>query len=265
MEFGIKLSTGVFPVLDDFRKNPEKTLKRLASVGYEGIELYGNFIHSPKVIREICQQYQLDISGAQTSWRYLNHAHLQEVMDYNYELGNKNIIISALGGPWESGHKKTENTISTWLSHAEKMNELQEVVSQNGFTLSYHTHDYDFGEKIEGKQTSFELIFQNTNQLVGIEVDTGSSIKGKQCPQKLIKALGKRAHLVHCKPIREDDSFDVNLGEPNDVNDWKEILTACLQAGTQWLVVEPENKLESGLTALTKSYQNIASLMQAEK
>lgn len=110
MAAALKLSAGLFPVYPEFQKAPDETLKKIALMGYEGIELYGNFFHPAEKIQELCQKYKLEVSGAQTSWRYLNQAHLQEVMDYHHIIGNKNIIISALGGPWESGHKKTENT-----------------------------------------------------------------------------------------------------------------------------------------------------------
>lgn len=261
MTVALKLSAGLFPVYPEFQKAPDETLKKIALMGYEGIELYGNFFHPAEKIQELCQKYKLEVSGAQTSWRYLNQAHLQEVMDYQHILGNKNIIISALGGPWESGHKKTENTLATWLAHTEKIDKLQEVLSRNGFTLSYHTHDYDFNEKIEGQQTSFELIRENTNPLFGIEVDTGSSIKGNQCPQKLITELGARARLIHAKPVKKDGSFDVNLGDSEDVNDWHKIILSCKQAGTQWLVVEPENERENGFTALAIGHRSLHNLM----
>ncbi|MDB1750204.1 sugar phosphate isomerase/epimerase [Enterococcus avium] len=263
MVAALKLSAGLFPVYPEFQKAPDEKLKKIALMGYEGIELYGNFFHPAEKIQELCQKYKLEVSGAQTSWRYLNQAHLQEVMDYHHILGNKNIIISALGGPWESGHKKTENTRSIWQAHIEKMNQLQEALSRNGFTLSYHTHDYDFNEKIEGQQTSFELIRENTNSLVGIEVDTGSSIKGNQCPQKLIAELGARARLVHAKPVKRDGSFDVNLGDSEDVNGWCKINLSCKQAGTQWLVVEPENERENGFTALSIGHRHLNNLVNS--
>ena len=261
MATALKLSAGLFPVYPEFQKAPDETLKQIALMGYEGIELYGNFFHPAEKIQELCQKYKLEVSGAQTSWRYLNQVHLQEVMDYQHILGNKNIIISALGGPWESGHKKTENTLATWLANTEKIDKLQEVLSRNGFTLSYHTHDYDFNEKIEGQQTSFELIRENTNSLVGIEVDTGSSIKGNQCPQKLIEELGARARLIHGKPVKKDGSFDVNLGDSEDVNDWRKIILSCKQAGTQWLVVEPENEREDGFSALAIGHRYLHNLI----
>ena len=261
MAASLKLSAGIYPVFSEFQQNPDETLKKIARMGYEGIELYGNFSHPAKDIQKLCQKYHLEISGAQTSWRYLNQEHLKQVMDYNHEVGNKNIIISALGGPWESGHKRTENTISTWLAHIKRMNKLQKVMAHNGFTLNYHTHDYDFAEKIEDSQTSFELIFQNTNKFVGIEVDTGSRIRGNQSPQQLIEDLGARARCVHCKPVKNDGSFNVNLGESEDMNDWKKIVTSCSQARTQWLVVEPENELEDGFTALANGYEHLIKLL----
>lgn len=81
MAAALKLSAGLFPVYPEFQKAPDETLKKIALMGYEGIELYGNFFHPALKIKELCQKYKLEVSGAQTSWRYLNQAHLQEVMD----------------------------------------------------------------------------------------------------------------------------------------------------------------------------------------
>lgn len=255
----IKFSAALFPVFDDFQKNPRKTLKILSEMGFKGVELYGDFIHPAPLLREICQDYQLTITGAQVSWRHLNSQHLAGVMNYYQALGNPHLIIAALGGPWESGHKVTENTIATWLSHAERINQLAQSLTEKGFTLDYHTHDYDFGDKIEGKQSSFELLCEQTNPQVGIEIDTGSCIKGGKIPQHLIAELGERARFVHCKPVTEKGSFETNIGASDDANDWTEIISASQKSAVEWLVVEPENEstdwrisMKNGLKYLQK-------------
>ncbi|GAB2028054.1 sugar phosphate isomerase/epimerase family protein [Lactovum odontotermitis] len=244
MSVPIKLSAAVFPVFSDFQKDPEATFKALSEMGFEGIELYGDTIHSAETIRLLSQKYNLAITGAQISWRYfMDEKQLTSLMSYHQIIGNPHLIISALGGPWEAGHKINENTISTWLAHTKRMNEVQEIVARHGFTLDYHTHDYDFAEKIEDKQTSFELIRAHADPQVGIEIDTGSCIKGGQSPQALIQELGQRARLVHCKPVTQEGSFETNIGAADDVNDWEAIISASQHhSAVQWLVVEPENE-----------------------
>lgn len=51
MVAALKLSAGLFPVYPEFQKAPDETLKKIALMGYEGIELYGNFFHPAEKIQ----------------------------------------------------------------------------------------------------------------------------------------------------------------------------------------------------------------------
>jgi sugar phosphate isomerase/epimerase len=255
----------MFPAFNDFQKDADMTLRQLSLLGFEEIELYGDFVHPAQKIWEICRRNGLTISGAQISWHYLqSEKSLEKVMAYHQAVGNKHLIISALGGPWEAGHKCSENTIETWLAHVQRINEIQKVLEQNCFTLDYHTHDYDFGDKIEGKQSSYELLLENTNSQVGIEIDTGSCIKGGSKPEALISKLGKRARFVHCKPVTKEGSFEINIGADNDANAWQHIIEASRQAGVARLVVEPENERTDWQISMKIGYDYVKRQLQCD-
>lgn len=254
----IRLSAGMYPVREAFAAAPEATLAQLRQFGYQGVELYGLPSLPPETVARLCRENQLVISGCQVSWRYLQGESLEQVIQTLQAMSVTNLIITALGGPWESGHRQMDNTIVTWQKHAARMNELAERLAEVDMTITYHTHDYDFGELIEGKITSFELLKQETSQQVGIEVDTGSCLKGGKLPEAEILSLDSRARLIHCKPYSTESDFEVALGSQHDTNHWLEIYAAAKAVSTEWLVIEPEAESLGDTMSLMK--YSLASL-----
>ncbi|GEO46921.1 sugar phosphate isomerase/epimerase family protein [Companilactobacillus kimchii] len=238
----MKISAELFPVLELFNSNPQTTLQSLGKIGFTGIELYGNPTIDADKLRFMVEQSGLQITGYQVPWRLMQNGGLKDVIKYQKSLHNKHIIIAALGGPWESGHKVSENTISTWKKHALRINEMCKELSMQGMDLTYHTHSYDFGEKVERKETSFEILKQNVLPMVNFEIDSGNCLEGGLYPQKEILKLSGRSPFVHCKPYSKAKRYEIKFDSSLDENDWSSIIEASRISKTKWLVVEPESQ-----------------------
>lgn len=254
----MKIAAELFPVLKEFKDNPLNTLKLLKSYGYEGLEMYGDPLMPAGKLKQVIDKSGLKLTGYQVPWRLMQGHGLSEVIDYQKQLNNQEIIIAALGGPWESGHKVFENTVNVWTQHAKRINEMAKAFKKNDMSLSYHTHDYDFGELVENTSVSLDILLQNIISDVGIEIDTGNCIEGGKIPQDELIKLGKRCKFVHCKPYSKELRYELLIGDSKDENQWPNIFEACQKVGTQWLVVEPESKtLGPSLNVMQESIQRI--------
>lgn len=235
------IAAELYPVLEDFKKDPQATLHQLKAIGYTGIEWYGDPIMEASDIRKLIDESGLTLTGAQVPWRLMQGDNLQKVIAYQKALKNQHVLIAALGGPWESGHKVSENTVATWQKHAARINEMNQVFHDAGMTLGYHTHAYDFCELVEGRAVSLDILLNAIDSDVQIEVDTGNCIEGGREPQHELLRLTGRVPFVHCKPYGAKAKYEVALGSEADENDWPAIVNAAKDAGSQWLVVEPES------------------------
>lgn len=254
MEYAAEL----FPILSEYNKNPLGTLSKLNDMGYKGIEMFGVSKFSADELKQIINRSGLVLTGYQLPWREMQTQTLASTINYQRTLGNKHVIIDALGGPWESGHKVTENTVAMWEKHAKRINEINRELKGYGMDLTYHTHAYDYGEPIENTVPSLEILLENIDTSVGIEVDTGNCIEGGKSPVVYMNKLKNRVQFVHCKPYSKSLRYDVALGSAKDENKWSDIIKTAEYSGTKWLVVEPEStKLGNILDVMNDSLKTL--------
>lgn len=258
----MQIAAELYPVLEDFKKDPQGTLSQLKAIGYTGIEWYGDPIMAASDLRKLIDDSGLTLTGAQVPWRLMQGTGLQKVIAYQKALKNQHVLIAALGGPWESGHKVSENTVATWQKHAARINEMNQVFHDAGMTLGYHTHAYDFGELVENQAVSLDILLSTINADVQVEVDTGNCIEGQRDPSAELQRLAGRVPFVHCKPFSFKSRYEVPLASPEDANDWPAIIQAAKAAQTQWLVVEPESTtLGSSMDTMAQCYQALSPFL----
>jgi len=107
----------------------------------------------------------------------------------------------------------------------------------------------------------FDLLLANTNdQFVKFELDVYWAKKGDVDPVAYLKAYKSRFRLVHLKDMAVDlgNPVDAEVGEGN--LDWEDILRACREARTEWLVVEQDAPRRDPMESVAISYANLATL-----
>jgi sugar phosphate isomerase/epimerase len=135
-------------------------------------------------------------------------------------------------------------------------------VKEHGLRLAYHNHAFEL-ERYDG-QTGLETVFASAGpDQLAAELDTYWLQFGGANPASWIRRFKGRVPLVHLKDmaIRDGDPIDAEIGEGN--LDWVEILSACRDAGTQWLVVEQDDPRRDPLEAVAISYRNLVRLISS--
>ncbi|WP_225048250.1 sugar phosphate isomerase/epimerase family protein [Lacticaseibacillus kribbianus] len=234
------ISMGMYSVWDTYQKDPAHTLHRLSAAGVRQVEMYGDPLMPAADLRRLLAHEQLTLTGWHVEWRLLQPDVLAATIAYHQACGNADLIIPALGGPWEVGHRQSENTPAVWSRHAARIREIQAAVEGVGMHLGYHTHTYDFGERLADGRTSLEILLAETDPNFAIEVDTGGAIEAGTDPVAWLNRVGRRARYVHCKPYGAEAGLNTVLAGPDDANDWPAILAAAAQEETRSLVYETE-------------------------
>ena len=137
---------------------------------------------------------------------------------------------------------------------------LAQRLKSYGLRLAYHNHAYEL-ERF-GVKTGLEVIFDSSPQTLQAELDTYWLQFGGVNPATWIRRLGGRVPLVHLKDMAVDrgNPVDAEVGEGN--LDWMDILRACRDAGTEWLVVEQDNPRRDPMESVAISYANLAKLTE---
>ena len=142
---------------------------------------------------------------------------------------------------------------------ASEATELARRLRPAGLRLAYHNHSHEL-ERF-GLQTGLETLFATASpdDLLA-ELDTYWLQFGGANPAAWISRFKHRAPLVHLKDmaVERGQPVDVEIGEGN--LDWIEILSACRDAGTEWLVVEQDQPRRDPLESVAISYANLVRL-----
>jgi len=142
---------------------------------------------------------------------------------------------------------------------AQEATELSRRLKPSGLRLVYHNHAHEL-ERF-GAQTGLDTMFSAaTADSLHAELDTYWLQFGGASPAAWIRRFKGRAPLVHLKDMAVDrgNPVDAEIGEGN--LDWMDILGACRDAGTTWLVVEQDNPRREPLESVAISYANLTKL-----
>ena len=135
------------------------------------------------------------------------------------------------------------------------------ILKDNGITLCYHDHGYEFGPY--GNGTLFDYIAQNTNpEYVSFEMDIIWTFHGGADPAKLLHKYPGRWKMLHLKDIRKGIANDLTGGTDthNDVAlgtgqlDIPGILKAAKAVGVQHYFIEDESPDHASQIPLTIAY-----------
>ena len=216
---------GLYTVYSDLRADMPGTLRRVADMGYQGVEFYGEFEWEAAAVRCALADAGIPVTGWHTEWRLLQPDTIDATAQYLREAGCPCAIVPCLGGRWRVAHGPEQESRALWEGYAARMNTIAARLSQDGIALGYHNHDHEFELRYDG-ETVFDLLNRLLDPAVILELDTGNAIEGGADPVVVLQSLRSRRVLLHCKPWSEQAGFNLTIGAEGDHNDWVAILAA---------------------------------------
>ena len=236
------ISLQFYTVRNAFAADPLGTLERVAQIGYPGIEIGGYANKNRDELIAKINELGLVVTGAHVGIDALRND-FAGVVEENRALNNSNIII-----PWSDA--KYRGSLETLRQTGELLESLAQKANDEGFTLSYHNHDFELSEQHDGK-TALEILFEAAPKYLKSELDVYWVKRGGKNPVEFIGKFADKLSLLHVKDMMPDESFgEVGAG----VLDWPAILKAARQTNVMHYVVEqdvcPGDPFESIATSL---------------
>ena len=235
-----------------------ETLKLVKEAGYDGIELNSFMVNpTPFMVRMLTKAAGMPTGkGGNLDWvRLIKEADLK-VVSLHKDLGNieKDIQEAAK----EAKKFDTSNVVITGMYRfdyrnkakvddlCKKLNESGRQLKEEGITLLYHNHNYEF-QKVDEKQTAYDYILANTDSdYVSFELDSYWPTEAGVCALELMNKLGNRMKLYHINdrgtklqkpmmtPILKSDSCELGYGNMN----LEVLCEKALSVGVESVVLE---------------------------
>lgn len=240
------ISVQLYSLREQAEKDFVGTLKRVAAIGYKGVEPAGFWNLTPRELKRIVADLGMEISSSHSPWANLEN--LNQVIEVAGELG---IDLVACGyGPDDF---KDLNAIK---ATADKVNSMQAKLATAGVTLFQHNHDWEF-ERIKGR-IAYD-IYAELCPKVQFELDTYWAANfGHEDAAEQVKKFKNRCVLLHIK----DGMFKKNgamVAVGSGKNNIKEIIAAADEKVTRWMVVELDNCDTDMFEAVEQSYKYLIS------
>ena len=163
--------------------------------------------------KKLLEQYGLKIVAVGGSFdRLQNKDSIQRIITNAKELGAQYVVCYWIP------HDGDNFTYADMQKGVEVFNEAGKTLKENGLSLTYHPHGYEFREYKEGKGTLFEYMMEKTNpEYINFQMDVFWIKNPGQDPVVLLKKYPTRWKMLHLK--------DRRIGTPNNPNGRQDVET----------------------------------------
>lgn len=245
-QLGIGLQ--LYSVRNQLEQDFVGTLKKVAAMGYEGVEfagIYGGL--SGKELAALVQDLGLKVVGTHTSI-YRLRDNLEEEVQFHVDLGAPYCVA-----PWLPEEFRTSAAFPEILS---VMQRAGDAFSKVGIGFGYHNHDFEFIVKIDG-QYMLDALFERTDATkVQAELDVGWVYEAGVDTLAYVEKYSGRLPLVHLKDFAKDSAGNwVTMPVGKGTTPIKEVIPVAEKAGSSWLIVEQDNSTGDIMQEIAESRQ----------
>lgn len=244
-----KIALQLYTVRETAQKDFIGTLKEIAEIGYDGIELAGNTGGmSAKELYTITQDLGLTIVSGHLNLETISSPKRLEPVIADY------VTMGAhyLGLAWMSVEHRSA---AGYQRLGQTLERAALLCSKHDLTIFHHNHDFEF--QTFGTRTGLEIMLENADaSLVKTELDVYWAQFAGFNPVDWVKKLDGRVPLLHVKDMSKDESrtFEI-VGE--GVLDFDAIFKAGDASGVEWYIVEQDKCPKGEIESARASYKHI--------
>ena len=239
-----------------FPNGIEKTLDEIKSLGFTEIEGNLPIGITAADYKKLCDTKGLSIPSTGAEFDELVKDPIA-VVNRAKILGAKFVMCAWIP------HARNEITLENAKNAVQVFNAAGKILSENGLTLCYHEHGYEFYPYQDG--TLLDYIIKSTDpKYVSFEMDVLWVMHGggAEMPVSLLNKYPGRFKLMHLKDLKKGVQGNLSGGTPaeNDVpvgmgqGNWKEIIRLAKKYGVVHCFIEDESNHEMENVPLSLSY-----------
>lgn len=249
-----RVSVQLWSVKDELAADFEGTLKKLAGLGFDGVEFAGNFgpySENAAGLKDFLAELGLEASGAHVGTDQLNADNIYKTIAFYKTLGADFVVV-----PYDARAFDAEG-IDALVG---ELNAAAKILDGYGMKTGYHNHAQEFGDYQD--TTYWDYLAAQTDDNVILQLDVGwATVAGKDAAEYIRKYPG-RTLTTHIKAGLPEGTEGKKPLIGQDITDWKKVVTALKEeGGTHWLVVEQE-EYPDGLTPLQAVEKSMRGLQK---
>lgn len=227
------------------------TLKKVADIGYDGVEFAGYFNTTSKDLKKALDEFGLQAAGSHIGISELQE-NLERTIEYSLEINSAYIICPGLP-------EEMRNSTDSYKRTAEQFNRIGERCKQSGIRFGYHNHGIEF-QKFDGEY-GLDLLVQNTDpDHLFVELDTYWAEHAGLHSTDFIHKYKERCSILHIKDMKsEANKRNTEIG--SGIMDFKAITAAGKQYGVKWFTVEQEEYEIPQLESIEKSLKYLKEIL----
>jgi sugar phosphate isomerase/epimerase len=235
----------LYTVRDECARDFEATLRAVAAMGFEGVELFDLHGHEPAEVLGWVDELGLRACG--------RHAPLDAIETRLPELAEEADVIG-----WR-------RLVLSWLEPStlddpglpDRLGRAAAEAQAHGLELGFHNHDAELRPLASGR-----TFFDKLPPDLFLELDLGWAWYAGVDPVSLLERTRGRAPLVHVKDFasREGRAFrPVGDGAVG----YERVAPAAVDAGVEWLLVEQDETDGPSLEAARRSLEALGAMLEA--
>ena len=235
------ISIQTYTVRDLMAKDPINVIKKIAEIGYAGIEIGGDYCgKSATEFRRFADGLGIKVSGAHLP--VFDPAKRARIVEEAGILGYKHVIAGF--GPKEF---ESESTVK---AAAEKANEAANWFATQGLQMSYHNHEWEF------KNPTLGYLFYDSVPKMNLQLDIYWATVGGVNPTDVIRRYTRRVKLLH---VKDGPADGANRGLPmTAVGQGRVDVVGSIRAAEygelEWNIVELDHCATDMMEAVRESY-----------
>lgn len=226
----IPIALQMYTLREESARDFSGTLKKVAELGYDGVEFAGYGGLTAKEVRQLLDEYGLKAASSHVPLDDLKNNLDQVIAD------QKILESSYIVCPFLPPDSRTEAAYQGLITLLDKVGEKCRAA---GLTLCYHNHDFELDRLADGRMALEAILDDTKRENVQAEFDIYWLAKRNENPVDWIKRYQDRTPLVHLKDMTTDqEQFFAELGTGGI--DIEEILEQGNSNDIKWWVVEQD-------------------------
>ena len=239
-----KFSIQLYSVRDIINNDFTGTLKKLAIMGYTGVEFAGYGGLSAQEMKDTLTANNLKPVGAHVRVEQLTDK-IDEEIAYHKVLGTEYIIC-----PYYP-----MNTREDALKLAGILKPAVSKISGAGMKFAYHNHAHEFAQN--AGEYLLDILFQNLPDEAFMELDVFWTAHAGVEPLAYMEKNKSRLKLIHVKQIdKEKKCVDIEQG----ILDYRNIISKAKTFGVEHFILEQEEFAVSSMVSVKNNVDYILNL-----
>ncbi len=148
-----RIGLQLYTVRDQMAKDVDRTLARVAQIGYKEVEFAGYFARTPQQIRKALDANGLTAPSSHIDIATVRAADWPRTLEDARTMGMSYLIVASLDDDDRVSQQSYRAAADTLIS-------ASRTAAAAGITLGYHNHNYEF-EPLDGK-TGLEVMLDRT-------------------------------------------------------------------------------------------------------